>query len=639
MAPNGHAPAGDMSADNPSQVSSRPKWHARHGSGEFKIWQKEHPSEHISYDEWKSPQPGKGLSLYYAALHIWEESDSTDEEIEQPKIDARSRTARGQPAREPKKTLKANGNGLSRSVGSATPSGTAQSEDLSPSSKKRRKSRKKYLSQEIVASDENEDVEADTPTAEATTPSAPVITVNGRRKSSNRKPKKKPLSEEIVSPEDEEDPMALNGISAPAIASPLPVRSAPKSATTGTFPQPYKKTILKLSTRKTPKKKVLSEETVQDEDADIVDGTASAISNNITLGASAPSITATIESHGTPNANTTRYSNGATASPDPMSESASAARRGLRARRPAQQRPYSFDAEIFEGSDVDAMEEESMVQETPGIQSRRVSIASVSKEPLGQLDDETLAILQGGVDREPEAERDSYGRSKHFKGKGRAWKKEGSDEDHEFNPGKKKSAKAKAKAKAAAAVASQPPRKRGRPKKSIISEDIVRDDSDEEALTKPEDGSPAPGAPDSTAKKTRKPSRKSILSEELVKDTDEDEDTMAAAHASVATSVPEVSTPVPKKRGRPRKSDQSLSSKTSVAGNEEPQESASFTPKGTPTKSNTPKGEPEDPVVSVEEAMPVAKTVEQDPPAPVEPVDIEAHMASVNAEDDDEELS
>lgn len=68
-----------------------------------------------------------------------------DEEIERSKIEARSRIARGQPAREPKKTLKVNGNGLSRSVGSATPSGTAQSEDLSPSSKKRRKSRKKYL--------------------------------------------------------------------------------------------------------------------------------------------------------------------------------------------------------------------------------------------------------------------------------------------------------------------------------------------------------------------------------------------------------------------------------------------------------------------------------------------------------------
>lgn len=68
-----------------------------------------------------------------------------EEEIEQIKIEARPRAVRGQSAREPKKTLKANGNGLSHSVGSATPSGAAQSEDLSPSSKKKRKSRKKYL--------------------------------------------------------------------------------------------------------------------------------------------------------------------------------------------------------------------------------------------------------------------------------------------------------------------------------------------------------------------------------------------------------------------------------------------------------------------------------------------------------------
>lgn len=372
-------------------------------------------------------------------------------------------------------------------------------------------------------------------------------------------------------------------------------------------------------------------------DADIADGTAASNTHNITLGAAAPNITATVESRGTPNANTTRYSNGATASPDPTSESASATRRGLRARRPAQQRPYSFDAENFEESDVDVMEEETMMPTTPDIQSRRISIASLSKEPLGQLDDETLAILQGGVDREPEPERDSYGRSKHFKGKGRAWKKEGSDEDHEFNPGKKKSAKAKAKAKAAAATALQPPKKRGRPRKSIISEDVVRDDSDDEAFTKAEDGSPAPAAPDSTTKKTRKPSRKSILSEELVKDTDEDEDTMAAAHAGVATPVPEVSTPASKKRGRPRKSDQSMSSKASVAGNEASRDVASFTPMGTPSKPTTPKGELKDTVVSVEEAVPVAKTVVEEPPAPVEPVDIEAHMASVNAEDDDDE--
>jgi hypothetical protein len=45
-----------------------------------------------------------------------------------------------------------------------------------------------------VASDESEDVGTAAPLAETmTTPSAPAIAVNGRRKSSNRKPKKKPI--------------------------------------------------------------------------------------------------------------------------------------------------------------------------------------------------------------------------------------------------------------------------------------------------------------------------------------------------------------------------------------------------------------------------------------------------------------
>lgn len=139
-----------------------------------------------------------------------------------------------------------------------------QMEDLSPSAKKKRKARKKYLvrlqlksilfaclqaqSQEIVASEESEGAGTATPITGATTPSAPVITVNGRRKSSNRKPRKKPIvsykvnpqhrtklrikqSEETISPADEEDdPVAMNGMTTSAIASPLPVRSGTSCA-------------------------------------------------------------------------------------------------------------------------------------------------------------------------------------------------------------------------------------------------------------------------------------------------------------------------------------------------------------------------------------------------------------------------
>lgn len=60
-------------------------------------------------------------------------------------MEVRSRGVRAHPAREPKKTFKANGNGPSRSTGSATPSAAAQSEDLNQSSQKKRRKRKQFL--------------------------------------------------------------------------------------------------------------------------------------------------------------------------------------------------------------------------------------------------------------------------------------------------------------------------------------------------------------------------------------------------------------------------------------------------------------------------------------------------------------
>jgi hypothetical protein len=162
MAPNGHAPAGPKSGDRSHQPGSRQVWHENHGITEFKNWQEENPTQHLSYDDWKSSQHVAGLSLYYAAMQIWEESDSSvgnqpifatthgsnykqDEEIEQHMVASRPYAARAQSAREPKKTLKPNGHGLLRSKGSATPSAAALSEDLSPSSKKKRKTKKKFL--------------------------------------------------------------------------------------------------------------------------------------------------------------------------------------------------------------------------------------------------------------------------------------------------------------------------------------------------------------------------------------------------------------------------------------------------------------------------------------------------------------
>jgi hypothetical protein len=298
-------------------------------------------------------------------------------------------------------------------------------------------------------------------------------------------------------------------------------------------------------------------------------------------------------------------------------------------------------------------------QPPPSIESRRVSIASLSHEPLGQLDPETLAILQGGVEPEPEEEKSRNGRPKHFKGKGRAWKKEESDEDLEFNPGKKKAAKARAKARAKAEQQQQKQyKKRGVSRKSNLSEDFVRDDSEEEELARQNEASPSPTASEgAAAKKARKPPRKSVLSTELVHDdTEEDQGGVnpdgAERVRAVANAIAEITTPAPKKRGRPRKSDQSATSKTSPARNQDADEAASYTPKGTPNKSYTPKGEPKS---YTPKGEPRSSTmIHPDAATASKVIDdglelsnktdeagslsgIEAHMASVNAEDDDDE--
>jgi hypothetical protein len=395
---------------------------------------------------------------------------------------------------------------------------------------------------------------------------------------------------------------------------------------------------------------VLEDDT--DEDATAGGAAATATPSNITS-ITEPNITATTENGPFSDATAIKNRSDATASPDPNSESAT--RRGLRMRRPAQQRPYSYDADIFEGSESEPLEQEPVSLPPPSIESRRVSIASLSNEPLGQLDLETLAILQGGVEPAPEEERSRNGRPKHFKGKGRAWKKEESDEDLEFNPGKKKAARARAKAKAKAeAQHLKQYKKRGVSRKSNLSEDFVRDDSDEEEQARQSEASPSPTASEGVAtKKARKPPRKSVLSTELVHDdTEEDHDRVEGGVAAAIAAAPEITTPAPKKRGRPRKSDQTASSKASPAPNGEATENVSYTPKGTPSKSYalkgepksyTPKGEPRYSMLLHPDTASASKVIDEDPEltgtmdVTLDTSDIEAHMANVNASDDDDE--
>jgi hypothetical protein len=237
--------------------------------------------------------------------------------------------------------------------------------------------------------------------------------------------------------------------------------------------------------------------------------------------------------------------NTAAASPDPN------ARRGLRMRRPAQQRPYFHDAQLFEDADTSPAEPEGSGSTSPASGSRRLSIT-----PFTRTDDEGLVETPGESMADLEHFEEGHDqRQRHFKGKGRAWKKDESDEDEEFTP-KRKAAKAKADAQASGQ------KKRGRPRKIPLAEDAVRDHSTSgtqgvgsAVLNK----SPT-STPTQPQKRGRGRPRKSALSAELVQDDSSEDGSPRKKQNTVAVDVPTPppATPsnAPKKRGRPRKSDQ-----------------------------------------------------------------------------------
>ncbi|KAH7345987.1 hypothetical protein BKA66DRAFT_324251 [Pyrenochaeta sp. MPI-SDFR-AT-0127] len=620
MAPNRRAAHNHR--DSQQSLTSPPQpWFDDYGHREYQTWRAENPTHHLSYDDWKISKHVDGLALYYATLRILDESDSSDEEVELIEKKPRSRVARVQSAREPKKKVAMNGDKFLRTAdSSATSSGFANPEDLSTSSKRKRKARKKYLSEEIVASDGDsplEDNETSISVTETTTPTAPAIAINGRPKSSTRKVRRKPLSEETISPEDElDDPMAIDEAVASVVASPLPVRSAPKTPASALDSESPKKTILKLNTRKTLKKKIFSEETMFDDDTDAAGGPVDAP----VMSVAKPNTNINIDSNVVVDPDKEDNASTSTASPDPAN---AATRRGLRTRRPAQQRPYYHDAQLFEDVEPDAGADEDSVNARPEAGSRRVSIVSFGKggddDLLEQLDEEAIALLSEDVEidlieRKP----------KHFKGKGRAWKKEESDEDEEFTMAKKKAAKAakaaKIKAKGKGQTTGQ--KKRGRPRKSVLSEDIIRDESDSND-EKPNDGSiselQTPTVSQAAPKNIKEKPRAGPLSEEIVHD-DSDSATEKTLDNEGMADTPsiEVFSAGPKKRGRPRKSDQSIASKSPSCRNDDEQEHStiSYTPQGTP-KSSTPKGIP----AQLNAALPLVK--EQDAR---EGVDADEHL-------------
>jgi hypothetical protein len=141
----------------------------------------------------------------------------------------------------------------------------------------------------------------------------------------------------------------------------------------------------------------------------------------------------------------------------PDTTSPTATRRGLRVRRPAQKRPYSHDAHLYDSAD-------------PGVEG----LGSPETDIISDVADISVVDLDHGpLDRLTQSPGGEYsGRNKrHFKGKGRAWKKEESDEDQDY-----KSTKKKAKSKPGDQAVAR--KKITKPRKSMLSEDIIRDESD-----------------------------------------------------------------------------------------------------------------------------------------------------------------
>lgn len=78
MAPNGHAASGKKGVRKSSEESPG-FWEDKHGHREFMDWKEANQNGPFpSYEEWvESQKITGGLSLYYTALSMFEESDST----------------------------------------------------------------------------------------------------------------------------------------------------------------------------------------------------------------------------------------------------------------------------------------------------------------------------------------------------------------------------------------------------------------------------------------------------------------------------------------------------------------------------------------------------------------------------------
>ncbi|KAF2685501.1 hypothetical protein K458DRAFT_486395 [Lentithecium fluviatile CBS 122367] len=538
-------------------------WLKVFGQAEYAVYKKDHAPSDLGYEEWATSVHAHGMYLWHATLDVWEEESSSGEgsDLEPPKL-----VLRGPPERKPKKPL-TNGHGMRRATKTPKSTSRDKSDEPGASGKRRRKPKKQYLSQEIVASDGSDDIKEPTPIVEVASleepspPPAPVSATNGRRKSGGRR-KKQFLSEEIIAPEDEDtDAMSLDAV-AVAAADATTAFDALALEHHTPVPEAIAKSPKKKPGRK-PKKKYLSQEIVTlDDDED-----------------SAPADIAS--------------SHTATGSP----ESSTNSRRGLRARTAAQQRPYSQDARFVEEHLLADSDIEPAIKRSPKPKSTKLAQVSYPDEEAEIMELEPEDEDEELMDYENDTiglqvEKTPYtgsGRKAHYKGKGRAWKKTSEDEDQDYvSPIKNK-------------AGNQPKRKLGRRKSTAISEDLVREDDDDDGMeeaeqepvvkevTKPVKKEPFVCSPAPKAEKAkRKPRRSHILSEEFVCD-DSNSEVEIPQEEQKPPPPPTLVQKTPRPKGRPRKSDQTTSSKSTVTVEDDEEEG--FDAGSLSVKKATPKSE------------------------------------------------
>lgn len=274
----------------------------------------------------------------------------------------------------------------------------------------------------------------------------------------------------------------------------------------------------------------------------------------------------------------------------PEGPGSASSRRGLRTRTPAQQRPYHHNAQVFE--DLVAEPEEQPAAKSPPMPKTKLKLTNLRQvflpentEKREEQEDVTMIEENGDeeIDLEPE---DRHPRRAHYKGKGRAWKKTSDDEDGDF--------KAPIKIK----TPTQPKRQTARRKSAQMNQAPVLEselDKAEERNTKDDKKdeqaeSSTQNNAQSSGKKPRKPRRSNHLSEEFVRD---DSDTALEEPPKPAsakkTAAANSSKSTPKKKGRPRKSDQASASKEPVK--REPNDKPSASGSAGSSKKETPKKE------------------------------------------------